>query len=65
MTKNIEQLLSGICPSCLKESTFNYIGEQEMLSGGPQYFYNCSSCESTIALERYIEINSKITKSSQ
>ncbi len=64
MTENIEKLLSGICPSCLEESTFNYIGEQKMLDEGPDYLYNCSSCRSTISLETFREQN-KITTSSQ
>jgi len=50
MTENIEQILSGICPSCGKESTFNYIGEQELINRPAIHLYDCNSCNSSIDL---------------
>jgi hypothetical protein len=50
MKENIEQILSGICPNCEKESTFNYIGEQEMFKKPVIQLYDCNSCKSSIDL---------------
>lgn len=56
MVENIEQILSGICPNCGKESTFNYIGEQEMFKKPAIQLYDCNSCNSSIDL---VHINDK------
>ena len=56
MTEKLEQkvqrTLTGICPSCRKESEFEYLGEQERINKPSIQFYNCNSCGSTIDLAR-------------
>jgi len=47
--KIIEEIVSGKCPSCLVETKFKYLGEQETLKE-PLYLYNCLNCKSTISL---------------
>ena len=48
--KNLKILITGKCPSCLEESEFEYVGEQETLKN-PFYIYNCKKCSTTLSLE--------------
>lgn len=49
--KHLEELIIRKCPSCLEESEFEYIGEQETLREQPLYLYNCKKCNTTCTLK--------------
>ncbi|HKZ34170.1 MAG TPA: hypothetical protein VJ142_02975 [Candidatus Nanoarchaeia archaeon] len=65
MAEKLENKLKGICPSCKKESAFNYHGEQEMINRPPIQLYDCNSCGSSIELNRIYDRNPELRASSQ
>lgn len=60
----LEEILEGVCPSCKKETKFEYIESQETL-GEPIELYNCRGCESAIAYQSILDVNPNLKKSSQ
>ena len=65
MAENIEQILSGICPSCEEESDLKYIGELKHNNNLPIQLYNCKLCGSTINLASFNNKNKNPKASSQ
>ena len=66
MSEKLEEKLIGICPNCEKESTFEYIGEQENVHNKPPIqFYDCKSCGSSIDLVSIYDKNPRLRVSSQ
>ena len=60
----LEDKLKGICPTCKKETTFQYLGEmyykRKDKTEDRLKLYNCEYCKSTISLKRIYNENTKI-----
>ncbi|MDO8623122.1 MAG: hypothetical protein Q7R52_02655 [archaeon] len=56
MAEDLEKTINGICPICVEQQTFSYIGSsQKQYSGEKIRFYNCDKCSGTYGISTILE----------